>query len=479
MTGLLWGALPYFALTLFFVVPFVRLVLRPYEVTTRASSMFGRDALGIFSTFFHWGLMLVFIGHVIGLIGGILGYESWISVFFWIALVGGVAAVLASLAALIRRVLVPEARALSQPDDYIVHLFLILIMGMALYQAVIQRIWGVAYTASGWFASILRFQPEPELMASSPLLTQIHVALALALAAYFPFTKLVHAWTLPVNYFTRSYQVMRTSKRKFTRAWDFSLMSDKGFLTYTVAVTLALGLWIGFLLPTRSIESVVATPTDGVQQVAAAGDEQAGYELYLSQCARCHGVRGDGDGAGAASPTFAQPPRDLTAGDFHFVSTRNGVASNADLRHVLEHGLPRAGMPSFRQLSPAQLDSLVAVLDRMWVGRQEAAERFEPGEPPAFDAQLVQRGSELFAQSCSACHGPQGAGDGAAASALAIPPSNLAAGEVKAGTDPEQLYYRVAAGIWVGGAPLMPSFGYLPQDDVWAIVAYLSEDLLP
>lgn len=479
MTGLLWGALPYVALTLFFVVPFVRLVLRPFEVTTRATSMFGRDALGVFSVFFHWGLLLVFLGHVAGLVGGVLGYESWISFFFWIGLVGGAFAVLASLAALIRRVVVPEVRALSQPDDYLIHVLLIPIMGVALYQAVIHRIWGVAYTAAGWFDSLLRFQPEPELMASSPLLTQIHVGLALLLAAYFPFTKLVHAWTLPINYFTRRYQVMRTPARKFVRAWDFSLMSDKGFLTYNVALTLALGLGVGFWLRAPSLDAMAGPAADGAVPIAAVASGQARFELYLSQCARCHGVTGDGQGAGAASPTFAQPPRDLTAGNYRFVSTRSGVATDADLRHVIEHGLPSAGMPGFAQLSAAQIDGLVAVLDRLWVDRPAAGERIDPGNAPPFTPELVRRGDELFAQNCVACHGAQGAGDGPAATALAVPPSDLAGGVVKAGSEPDQLYYRVAAGIWVDRVPVMPGFAHLPPEDLWALVAYLREDLLP
>ena len=41
MTNLLWGVFPYVAFTLFFAVPIIRMVFRPYSFTTRASVLMG------------------------------------------------------------------------------------------------------------------------------------------------------------------------------------------------------------------------------------------------------------------------------------------------------------------------------------------------------------------------------------------------------------------------------------------------------
>ena len=72
---LIWGVFPYVALTLFFVVPFIRMVYRPFGMSTRASGIFlGRDILGLAAHLLHWGIFLVFFGHLAGLIGGILGW---------------------------------------------------------------------------------------------------------------------------------------------------------------------------------------------------------------------------------------------------------------------------------------------------------------------------------------------------------------------------------------------------------------------
>ena len=81
---LIWGVFPYVALTLFFVVPFIRMVYRPFGLTTRASGIFaGRDTLGLAAHLLHWGIFLVFLGHIAGLIGGIRGWGDWVGAFFW------------------------------------------------------------------------------------------------------------------------------------------------------------------------------------------------------------------------------------------------------------------------------------------------------------------------------------------------------------------------------------------------------------
>lgn len=481
MNTFLWAVFPYVALTLFFVVPFVRMVYRPYGLTTRASGLFGRNLLALASLLFHWGIILLFVGHLVGLVGGVLGSGAWVNGFYWIGLVGGLMAICGSVLALLRRHFVPEVRAMSKLDDYLVHYLLIGIIGIGLYQSLVHRIWGVAFAGSAWFASLWRFQPEPELMAGAGLLTQIHVFLGLVLAAYFPFTKLIHVWTYPINFFVRPYQSMRTAANKFRRRWELGLRTDKSFLTYTVLTILLLLVGVGFLLrqPTLAgFEVAAATSHD-----ARAG--QTGYALFVSQCARCHGVNGDGNGLGRDSPTFLTVPRDLTKGEYRFVSTTNAVASDDDLRHVINNGLPTSGMPGFATLSRPQVDSLVAYLNHIWVKRPQAGPRVAITAVPTFTAAMADRGRKLYADNCAVCHGDKGLGDGPAAAGIEdfpghrLPPANLAAGQVAAGADPVQLYYRIAAGIPAGANLLMPAFDFLKPDEVWDLVAHLRRDVLP
>ena len=491
MNELVWGVYPYVAITLFFVVPFLRMIYRPFGLTTRASGIFmGRDLLGLATHLLHWGIFLVFFGHLAGLIGGILGSTFWVGVFFWVATLGGLAAITGSTIALARRATVPEMRAMSQPDDYIVHLFIIAILGIAIYQALVHRIWGAAFTAGPWFASLWRFDPQPELMASAPLLTKVHVLLAFTFAAYFPFTKLIHAWTLPINYLYRPYQVMRTAARKFQDRWEFKLVSDKSYMTYLMIGVIGLLVLIAGTLP---------GPRDTLVQPAQAKaideDEEApkdvrktlmGYPLYVSQCARCHGMHGEGDGFGAKSPTFSTVPRNLAEGHFQFVSTSNGIASDADIRRTIVHGLSGTGMPAFSALSDVQVQSLVETVGHFWRDRPAPGERVQVPPRPPVTPQMVSQGMELYANYCTTCHGEKGEGDGVLmklrtdSTGRIIQPLNLRVGPLKGGASPRQLYYRIAAGIpRAPGEWLMPQYANLGPERIWALISYLEEEVLP
>ncbi|MFN3158369.1 MAG: c-type cytochrome [Rubinisphaera brasiliensis] len=81
-------------------------------------------------------------------------------------------------------------------------------------------------------------------------------------------------------------------------------------------------------------------------------------QLYAQHCLHCHGVTGDGNGPTAQ---FMQPPpRDYRAGIFKFTSTGpQDKISTADLKYVLEEGIPGTYMPSFNMLPDEQLNLLV------------------------------------------------------------------------------------------------------------------------
>lgn len=482
MTKFIWGVYPYICFTLFFAVPIIRMIVRPFGWTTRASGLFGRQLLGIASHLFHWGLFIVLAGHIAGWIGGMAGLPGWINFFYWSAMIGGFAALLGSVIALLRRFNVPEVRAMSQIDDYLVQFFLIAILSIGLYQVVVHQIFGLAYTAAPWFASIWMLSPQPELMASASPLTKLHVFLALTFFAYFPFTKLVHFWSLPLNYLVRPYQAMRTIRFTLQKKWEFALRSDQSYLLYAIAFSIIVVVGISALPDKPALSGLQPGPAISV----AGALTQAGYPLYVSQCARCHGIEGGGDGPGALSPTFASLPRDLTAGQYRFISTDNGVASNADIRRTLVSGLPNAGMPAFDQLSDAQLDSLVTVLDHMWVDRPEAGQPIMVGARPAATSQSLATGRQLFGESCAMCHGASGRGDGELAGEIfdldgsMVRPADLKGGRLKTGGDAEQLYLRIAAGIPGGeSAWFMPPFSYLSDQEIWSIIDFLESDMTP
>jgi nitrate reductase gamma subunit len=485
MNDFLWGVYPYLCIILFFAVPVIRMITRPFSWSTRASSMFGRRLLGVASLLLHWGLFLVLAGHLAGLIGGVLGSEGAIAFFYWSGLVGGFMVLAGSVTALYRRVTSPSVRAMSQPDDYIVHLFIIAIVGLALYQVIVHRIFGVAYTASSWAASLWTLHPQPGLMASVSLITKLHILLALTFFAYFPFTKLVHFWTFPINYFVRPNLSMRTQRYRFQRRWEFALRSDKSWLTYGLGLVAVIFVFAGILLgrPQPSEASGITLPA--ADRATDDGSRLTGYPLYVSQCARCHGITGRGDGAGADSPTFTALPRDLVAARYHFVSTRNGVASDDDLYRTIYLGLTNTGMPGFPSLTDDQILSLIDVLNGFRAGGSEPGPPIPVGTPPPATERSLARGRELYLEVCVSCHGDQGRGDGTVESydylQRVVVPADLAAGNIKAGDSAEQVYLRIAGGIPGGfaGTDVMLNFSQLPEEDLWALVHYLKTAIMP
>jgi mono/diheme cytochrome c family protein len=78
----------------------------------------------------------------------------------------------------------------------------------------------------------------------------------------------------------------------------------------------------------------------------------------------------------------------------------------------------------------------------------------------------AEKGKALFAQSCAACHGPAGKGDGAAAAALNPKPRDLTDKAYIGGLKDEYLFDIVKkGGAAVGKSAVMPPWGAAMKDD--------------
>lgn len=205
--------LPYVVLTLFIVIPIIRRRRGGFAFTTRASGFLERPSIGIASTSFHWGIILLFIAHLMGLIAGLALATSWLDAFHWTGLAAGLAALYGASLALVRRIVVPELRVTSRVDDYVVLCLLITIICLGLYPVIVDKSFGISMTVAPWVKSIVTLSPEVGGMAGLPIVTKIHIILGMVFIGYFPFTKLVHMWTVPLGYLVRPYQSVRTFRK--------------------------------------------------------------------------------------------------------------------------------------------------------------------------------------------------------------------------------------------------------------------------
>ncbi|MBB6553447.1 respiratory nitrate reductase subunit gamma [Nonomuraea rubra] len=233
MSILLWVVLPYVALTVFVLGHLWRYRYDKFGWTTRSSQMYESRLLRIGSPLFHFGILVVALGHV----GGLVIPKSWTEalgmseeLYHLFAVVLGTIAGIATvggLAILIyrRRTVGPVFTATTR-NDKLMYAVLALTIALGLAATVLANITGGGYdyrtTVSPWFRSIFSFQPEPAPMAGAPLLFQLHALSALVLFAIWPFTRLVHMLTAPVGYLTRPYIVYRSrdEERAVRRGWE-------------------------------------------------------------------------------------------------------------------------------------------------------------------------------------------------------------------------------------------------------------------
>ena len=180
-----------------------------YLWTTRSTGFFGRASIGPASLCLHWGMIILFVAHIAGFIGGAYNLASWVDFFRWAGLGGGILLFYGIVWAFVRRLVIPQVRAMSNPDDYIILLLLIFIAGFGLYQSAVELVFGISYSVGPWLAGIFQLQPDVSMISGAPLMNKLHIILALLFFAYLPFTKLVHIFSYPFGYITRPFISMR------------------------------------------------------------------------------------------------------------------------------------------------------------------------------------------------------------------------------------------------------------------------------
>jgi nitrate reductase gamma subunit len=235
---LLWVAVPYACLAVFAVGHWWRYRYDKFGWTTRSSQLYERRLLRWASPMFHFGILVVLLGHVMGL--GVP--KSWTeavgmseAVYHALAvslgLVAGVCTVLGMALLIYRRRTVGPVFSATTRMDKAMYLVLATVILLGLWNTAAGSILNLTdhydYRdgVSVWFRGIYRLSPHPELMADAPLGFQLHALAAFLLFALWPFTRLVHVFSAPLGYLTRPYIVYRSrddqlGSRAPKRGWD-------------------------------------------------------------------------------------------------------------------------------------------------------------------------------------------------------------------------------------------------------------------
>ncbi|MEU7053329.1 respiratory nitrate reductase subunit gamma [Streptomyces eurythermus] len=236
MTVLLWGALPYVALALLVAGLVWRYRYDKYGWTTRSSQVYESRLLNIASPVFHYGILFVLAGHLVGLFVPV----SWTETFgvdehayHLLSLYGGTAAgvlTVAGVGLLVyrRRTRAPVFRA-TTANDKAMYLLLLGAIGLGM-AAKLTHAGGNGYdyrsTIAPWARGLFTLRPETGLMTGVPVLYQVHAVVGMVLIAFVPYSRLVHMFSAPVQYLFRPYVVYRTrdprrlGPRPDRRGWE-------------------------------------------------------------------------------------------------------------------------------------------------------------------------------------------------------------------------------------------------------------------
>lgn len=228
----------------------------------------------------------------------------------------------------------------------------------------------------------------------------------------------------------------------------------------------------------------------------------SGRQLFVTYCAACHGL--EGDGKGPAAPGLRPPPRNFKQGQFKFAAVASGQLPNdEDLLRIVQKGLHGSAMLPWNDVPERDLLDIIQYLKTLspkWA-EKTPGEPIVPGPDPwgaARKAEAVTRGMKVYhgLAQCLSCHPAYESKETIAAASMElskrestlrpdpyhaemkesdygfkIMPPDFTRDHVRSGEALTDIYRTIASGI---GGTAMPTWkGALPDDDIWAMAYYV------
>lgn len=216
----LFQIFPYIAIFVFLLGCLLRFDRDPYSWRSKSSQFLRRKQLIMGSILFHVGILFILAGHAVGLLTPIVVFDalgiSHGAKQILAMSAGGIAGIFCLMGLLIlihRRLFDPRIRANSSIADIMV-LFLLLfqlLLGLLTITVSMQHLDGHEMVKfMDWAQHIVTFRGGAhEYISDVSIIFKAHITLGLFLLVVFPFTRLVHALSVPVGYVFRPYQIVR------------------------------------------------------------------------------------------------------------------------------------------------------------------------------------------------------------------------------------------------------------------------------
>ena len=224
LDSFLFGTYPYIALAVLVIGSVIRFDREPYTWRSGSSQLLRRKQLVAGSVMFHLGILVIFGGHLVGLLTPIVVFDTLgvsHSAKQMLAIVAGGSAGLLMLAGglllLHRRLFDPRIRATSSFGDTAILILLLvqLCLGLGTIPLSLGHLdGGEMVKFMSWAQGVFTFQPGVAWhVADVSWVFKAHLVLGMTILLVFPFTRLVHMLSAPVWYLNRrGWQLVRTRR---------------------------------------------------------------------------------------------------------------------------------------------------------------------------------------------------------------------------------------------------------------------------
>ncbi|MFZ4702825.1 MAG: respiratory nitrate reductase subunit gamma [Candidatus Methylumidiphilus sp.] len=220
LDNLLFGYYPYIAMTSFLLGSLARYERGQFTWRSGSSQLLRTKDLRLGSNLFHVGILLLFAGHFVGLLTppwlyhalGLSTSAKQVLAVIAGGLFGGICA-WGLYILLKRRLTDPRIRATSSRMDIAILLLIAVQLVLGLFTLPVSLYHldgGNMLLLAEWAQRIVTFRPgAAELLANVGFIFKLHLFFGITLFLVFPFSRLVHIWSVPVGYAGRPYQVVR------------------------------------------------------------------------------------------------------------------------------------------------------------------------------------------------------------------------------------------------------------------------------
>ena len=218
---LAFGVFPYIAGSVFLLGSLLRYEKSQYTWRTGSSQMLSNDRMFYIGSYlFHIGIIALFFGHLFGLLTPTAVYTAFglsSGAKQVLAIVAGGIFGLICLAGMIilayRRTVNPRVRRTGSPMDMFILYLLFAQLATGLLSIIVStgHLSGeVMVQISTWAQRLVTFQPNAaDTILDIHWIYKLHMFLGMLMFLVFPFTRLVHVWSVPYGYIGRAYQVVR------------------------------------------------------------------------------------------------------------------------------------------------------------------------------------------------------------------------------------------------------------------------------